>query len=468
MQDDPIGSIEGKVCFSCGENHSGIIITAERHTDSETGVSKEKSFSVSVSLDSRAMTNSSGEYRIDGLIPGLYTVYAASTSSLEKAIAVDIEVQAGLTTTVPDLSLTAVGNISGKATLEGKSTGNSNIFVFIPETSYVGMTDDTGNYVIDSVPSGMSYTLTATKAGYFDTSTEVEVSINQTVTAEPLVLTPLPDPLAVAIARNADAWLSELLQQTGPSTNITESNININTNGKIVGDVFKAGFYNTVDNYLCNTPDEKTDLAFTGDFYINYKHEWIENNYFGTCSTTYVMVKSILWRDEPIFSFDVLAWTTNTSYDAIVQAAYKQTDGALKTYSSYQDRRYPCLTHLFSTTSPVASVDIRLRSASSVVSVFVSHFKITQDVPGECRLQTKILLTDASPVRRMLVVVNDENESPDVTVSVSSDNGEHYDTGKLRSLIPLTCPGCEPMIRINCTDASFVRLCGYAVYLGYE
>ncbi|MFO8056810.1 MAG: carboxypeptidase regulatory-like domain-containing protein [bacterium] len=63
------------------------------------------------------------------------------------------------------LKMNKTGEISGTVTLEGASTGNLCVTVFVPGTSYTAITDDSGNYVISGVPEG-EHKVAAVKDGY--------------------------------------------------------------------------------------------------------------------------------------------------------------------------------------------------------------------------------------------------------------------------------------------------------------
>ena len=59
----------------------------------------------------------------------------------------------------------ANGSICGTVTLDGTKSGNTGILVFVAGTSYMAMTDDSGNYKISDVPAGSGYQVVATKNG---------------------------------------------------------------------------------------------------------------------------------------------------------------------------------------------------------------------------------------------------------------------------------------------------------------
>ncbi len=163
------GRISGRVIFSNAESNQngGIIVTLDRTDGLRTEQVLEASAGRSTIPASRSIvangtTASDGSYIFEYLSPGTYTVYAASTSSNEKAVCRNIVVQAQETTFVRDMSLTATGTITGKITIDGNSSGNAGFVVFVAGTSYLSVTDDEGNYVISGVPAGRLYQLVAT------------------------------------------------------------------------------------------------------------------------------------------------------------------------------------------------------------------------------------------------------------------------------------------------------------------
>ena len=158
------GRISGRVIFSNAESNQngGIIVTLDRTDGLRTEQVLEASAGRSTIPASRSIvangtTSSNGSYIFEYLSPGTYTVYAASTSSNEKAVCRNIVVQAQETTFVRDMSLTATGTITGKITIDGNSSGNAGFVVFVAGTSYLSVTDDEGNYVISGVPAGRLY-----------------------------------------------------------------------------------------------------------------------------------------------------------------------------------------------------------------------------------------------------------------------------------------------------------------------
>jgi len=108
-----------------------------------------------------AKTDSTGSFKFSGLAAGSYAVYAVSDTSVEKAAYDTVTITDGGSGTVT-LTLTATGNITGTVQLDGNTTGNSGIFVYVPNSSYIAVTDDSGNFTIYNIPvSSTAYTLAA-------------------------------------------------------------------------------------------------------------------------------------------------------------------------------------------------------------------------------------------------------------------------------------------------------------------
>ena len=69
----------------------------------------------------------------------------------KKAVSVNITVNSELMISVEDLELTPVGGLTGKVELLGES-GNAGVLVFIANTSFMALTDYSGNFIINDVP----------------------------------------------------------------------------------------------------------------------------------------------------------------------------------------------------------------------------------------------------------------------------------------------------------------------------
>lgn len=213
------GDIIGYAYFINNEDNSGITITAEKVAGITTASVKKSIIDRRLSpkaIAAQTTTDAYGYFELNGLEVGMYTIYASSMDSLEKAITTNVEVIAGEKSIADDLNLTPTGSISGKATLDGAGSGNLGIIVFIAGTSYMAMTDDAGDYTINYVPSGTDYTLVASMEGYDDASTGVSVTAWQITTADTLDLVssngaPIALPGTLFIPAGVESWEIGLL-----------------------------------------------------------------------------------------------------------------------------------------------------------------------------------------------------------------------------------------------------------------
>ena len=179
------GKISGKVTYSNLEesNYGGIIVTLDKTDGLRTIAVNKAVVSRSVENTARSLlgtvtTSKDGSYAFENIEPGTYTVYAASSYSKEKAVCTNVVVRSAEETIAEVLKLTATGSISGRITLDNKTSGNSGFLVFVAGTSYMAMTDDAGNYTISDVPAGSGYQVLATKNSVIHI-----LSSNVTVTA---------------------------------------------------------------------------------------------------------------------------------------------------------------------------------------------------------------------------------------------------------------------------------------------
>jgi outer membrane protein assembly factor BamB len=191
------GGIIGYARYTGQSDNSGIIISVESVDGSGRTLSVMEAINkgggmTNMSIAAHASTDASGAYSISELAPGTYTIYASSQNSLERAVTTGVTVTAGQNVTAAELYLTPTGQISGQVTLNGASRGNLGIIVFIAGTSYAAATEDSGAYTISSVPVGTAYLLVASKSGYGDATTNVDVTAGQTTTASGLNLNPIP------------------------------------------------------------------------------------------------------------------------------------------------------------------------------------------------------------------------------------------------------------------------------------
>ena len=156
------GSIQGRVLYSNGDDHSGIVLTLDK-TDGLRAITNSDGSRAIVSLTT---SKEDGSFAFYNLEPGTYTIYATSNDSVEKGVATNVVVRDASTVTIEDLLLTATGSITGYVQIDGQSTGNSGFLVSIAGTSYMATTNDLGYYCITGIPAGEGYQLIITKGNY--------------------------------------------------------------------------------------------------------------------------------------------------------------------------------------------------------------------------------------------------------------------------------------------------------------
>lgn len=141
------GSVEGAVKVSGEAANDGITVVA-----------------VGPSGTSAAITDAAGAWSVKSLAPGTYSITLSAPSTLEATRTAVAVVENGKTTTVEPVSFTPLGTLRGKATLQGRVSGNAGIMVWVTDSA-VALTDDAGNWEIRGARTGIS-TVRATKEGY--------------------------------------------------------------------------------------------------------------------------------------------------------------------------------------------------------------------------------------------------------------------------------------------------------------
>ena len=170
------GKIVGKATYTNTANHAGIqvtLVSSDGIVAYDSQISSRSRSNVAVMKN--VVTSESGEYSFEKVKEGVYTIYASSDDSTEKAVLTNVVVQANKVVTAADLNLTATGSISGKVTFDGKENGNLGIMVFVASTSYMSMTDDSGNFTISDVPAGADYQIVIMKGDYCTIWSKVSV-----------------------------------------------------------------------------------------------------------------------------------------------------------------------------------------------------------------------------------------------------------------------------------------------------
>ena len=190
-----LGSISGRALFSNSDNNAGITVTLEQ-TDGLRSVAAitaarsieqgSQSIDVSRAVAGQTSTADDGSYSFANLGSGTYTIYASSKDSMEKAVAINVVLEAGKAITVDDLNLTAVGSIAGWILVDGGTTGNVGFLVSVAGTSYMATTADDGSFTISDVPAGDSYMIVITKGNYTSVmETIITVERGKTTSLEP-------------------------------------------------------------------------------------------------------------------------------------------------------------------------------------------------------------------------------------------------------------------------------------------
>ena len=170
------GKIVGKATYTNTANHAGIQVTLVSTDGIVAYNSQISSRSRSaVAVMKNVVTSESGEYSFDNVKEGVYTIYASSDDSTEKAVLTNVVVQANQIVTATDLNLTATGSICGRVTLDGKEDENLGITVVIAGTSYMAVTDSFGFFIISDIPADKGYQVVIMKGDYCTIWSKVSV-----------------------------------------------------------------------------------------------------------------------------------------------------------------------------------------------------------------------------------------------------------------------------------------------------
>ena len=170
------GKIVGKATYTNTANHAGIQVTLVS-TDGivayDSQISSRSRSAVAVMKN--VVTSESGEYSFDNVKEGVYTIYASSDDSTEKAVLTNVVVQSNQVVTAADLNLTATGSICGRVTLDSKEDENLGITVVIAGTSYMAVTDSFGFFIISDIPADKGYQVVIMKGDYCTIWSKVSV-----------------------------------------------------------------------------------------------------------------------------------------------------------------------------------------------------------------------------------------------------------------------------------------------------
>ena len=149
-------TITGKAFYSNSNDSSSIKVYIEKYSDTGAGRS----------VLSFSNCAADGTYRFENLEEGVYTIYATSSDSTEKAICRSISVKQNQTVELPDMTLTATGSVSGKISVVDSPEQNLGFIVFIAGTSFMAATDSQGNFKISGVPANPDYQIIVSKGTY--------------------------------------------------------------------------------------------------------------------------------------------------------------------------------------------------------------------------------------------------------------------------------------------------------------
>jgi len=182
---DEKSKIAGIAKFENAAEHLGINVTL---VSTDGLMTTDASAARGIATNARVVkdfvtTDKDGNYLFENVAAGVYTIYASSNSSTEKAILTNVVVsEEGGTITPSVLKLTATGSITGKITIDGSTDGVLGLDVFIAGTSFVAKVGSDGNYEISNIPAKKGYVLCVQKEKYTTTiKGDLEVKGNDTV-----------------------------------------------------------------------------------------------------------------------------------------------------------------------------------------------------------------------------------------------------------------------------------------------
>ena len=170
------GKIVGKATYTNTANHAGIqvtLVSSDGIVAYDSQISSRSRSAVAVMKN--VVTSESGEYSFDNVKEGVYTIYASSDDSTEKAVLTNVVVQSNQVVTAADLNLTATGSICGRVTLDSKEDENLGITVVIAGTSYMAVTDSFGFFIISDIPADKGYQVVIMKGDYCTIWSKVSV-----------------------------------------------------------------------------------------------------------------------------------------------------------------------------------------------------------------------------------------------------------------------------------------------------
>lgn len=171
-----------------------IINGTSGNAEPNTVVRLFRAYNTTVSLSpvDSTLTDKNGAYTFDSLKANTYTITAEyitltdTLTGIHQNILVDTSLNIGADT------LRAPGAIKGSVSVDGQAS-KSNIFCFIPGTSYLAITDTGGNFIIYHVPPG-TFDFSYWHQKYNDsTISGIVVVSNQVTTVPDMKLYPVND-----------------------------------------------------------------------------------------------------------------------------------------------------------------------------------------------------------------------------------------------------------------------------------
>jgi len=228
-----LGSVSGHAIFNGETDHSNINVILLKN-DSSIGMTE---------------TDQNGYYIFNELVPGNYTITANwGDFTRERNVATDVKVYTNQNTVAETLSLTPTGNIQGNITLDGATTDIIGVLIFIPGTSYIAITNNSGHYLLTYIPTG-TYQLCAQTTGFEVNCLEnIEVLAGQTITSETFNLTPDggSDPTYAGLSGNVTLLGEEIHSGIKVSLSGTNISTTTDTNGNYALINVPPGIYDIV------------------------------------------------------------------------------------------------------------------------------------------------------------------------------------------------------------------------------
>ena len=166
---DEKSKIAGIAKFENAAEHLGINVTL---VSTDGLMTTDASAARGIATNARVVkdfvtTDKDGNYLFENVAAGVYTIYASSNSSTEKAILTNVVVsEEGGTITPSVLKLTATGIIKGSVTIDGKAENTYGADILVLGTSFSASTDENGAFEISGVPAKEGYVLCFRKDGY--------------------------------------------------------------------------------------------------------------------------------------------------------------------------------------------------------------------------------------------------------------------------------------------------------------